>query len=161
MDALVYRWRKPYSFITIRDSSTYIGALHPQCITYKKKRTRGDGPTTKKNTGGGRTNKMEYVQGATYKNIIHERGQYKRYNTCMEGAQKSIFLMHKVLYVSDFCYLSLSYSGLLTSRDFGYIFLWTNQINESDSSKIKHKYTYNASGIQRFHYFFKNKMVDY
>lgn len=125
MDALVYRWRNTYSFITTRDSSTctYISALHPQCITCKKKkRTRGDGPTTKKNTGGGRTYKIEYVQGATYKNIIHERGQYKRYNTCMEGAQKSIFLMHKVLYVSDFCYLSLPYSGLLTSRDFGYIF---------------------------------------
>lgn len=62
LDALVYRWRNPYSFITTRDSSTYIAALHPQCITYKK-RTRGGGPTTKKNTGGGPTYKIEHVQG--------------------------------------------------------------------------------------------------
>lgn len=54
-----------------------------------KKRTRGGGPTN--NTGGGPTYKIEYVQGATYKNIIHERGQYKRYNTCMEGTQQAYF----------------------------------------------------------------------
>lgn len=63
VDALVYRWRNPYIFITTRDSSTYSGALHPQCITYKKKRTRVGGPTTKMNTGGGPTYKIEYVQG--------------------------------------------------------------------------------------------------
>lgn len=98
LDALVYRWRKPYSFITIRDSSTYIGALHPQCITYKKKkRTRGDGPTTKKNTGGGRTNKMEYVQGATYKNIIRERGNIKDIIRAWRGHNKHIFNAQSIL----------------------------------------------------------------
>lgn len=36
LDALVYRWRNPYSFIKTSDISTHSGALHPQCITYKK-----------------------------------------------------------------------------------------------------------------------------
>lgn len=50
--ALVYRWRNPYSLIKTRVTAVdvYNG-------------THGGGPTTKKNTGGGPTYKIKYVQG--------------------------------------------------------------------------------------------------